>query len=131
MRPLRLRSRWGLLTVIASGLAWLLPAGAARAQSSYGYDSFVYGAAPAQSYYANAGYSPIYSDPSTAEHAIGEQEPFRRVVPYAAPPYGMFGPSDGLTYVYPAPANTAPARVQTQVVTPRRRGLLGRVRGRR
>lgn len=129
MRPLR--TRWGLLTVIASGLAWLAPVGAARAQSSYGYDSFVYGAAPAQSYYANAGYSPIYSDASTAEHAIGEQERFRRAAPYSTPPFGMFGPSDGLNYAYPGAMNTAPARVQTQVVTPRRRGLLGRVRGRR
>lgn len=128
MRPRH--TRWGLTTVIASGLAWLMPAATARAQSSYGYDSFVYGAAPAQMYYANSPYSSIYSDHSTAEHAINEQEMFRRVAPYSTPPYGAFGPSNGLnTYTYRNPIGRAPA--PPQMVTPRRRGLLGRTRGRR
>ena len=84
-------SRPGLLRplgfVIAAGLAWLLRR-RRPAQFSYGYDSFVYGAPPAQSFWSASGYMAPYTDPSTGVFQNGQVVPPRTAVPYSNPPYG-------------------------------------------
>lgn len=122
------RTRWGL--AVAAGLAWLAPAGAAHAQVSYGYDSLVYGGAPAQSYYNSWGYSSLYTEPSTAMFTPGMPTPPRTVAPYDDPPYGTFGQGNNLPgYTYHRSAAVAPPA--KAVVTTKRRGLFGRTRTRR
>jgi hypothetical protein len=126
MPPHRSRTLFGL--ALAAGFAWLAPASDARAQYSYGYDSFV-SYPPSATFWYNAGYSGVYTDTSTGVFADGTQAPFRGVAPYSEPPYGQFNRSNGLPYVgrTTAPAAAAPPR---PAVVNRRRGLLGRVRGR-
>lgn len=120
-------SRTLLGLAVAAGFCGLGPAPAARAQYSYGYDSFVY-YPPAQTYWYSAGYSGVYTDQTTGAYLNGTQAPFRGVAPYAEPPVGQVGRGNGLTYYGRAGAvTTAPP---PRVVVTRRRGLFGRVRGR-
>jgi hypothetical protein len=124
MRPRR--TRWGLL--IAAGLVWLLPTGSARAQYSYGYDSFVY-YPPSQAYWGNAGFHSIYTDPTTGAFYNGSVAQNRTVVPpYANPPYGAFQQGNGLPRVSNRPLTSPSAVPARQPVVRQRRGLFGRLR---
>jgi len=67
----------------------------ARAQFSYGYDSFV-GYPQSQAFWYSSGYSPVYNDPTTGVFADGSVAGFRGVAPYYEPPFGQFGPVNGL-----------------------------------
>ena len=117
------RAGWGIAA--AAGLVYMFSGSEARAQFSYGYDSLTY-IPTAQTYYANAGYSPIYTDPSTGAFVNGTTMGPRVVAPYGEPPFGTFGRGNGLyTYGRNGAIVAAPARV---VAAPRRRGLLGRQR---
>ena len=125
-RPFRFRRRTFSISFFALTLiAWLGPISTARAQFSYGYDSFV-GYPQSQSYWNGVGYSGVYTDMSTQVHAAGSPEPYRGLAPYHQPPYGQFGRPYALSYQgRPAPVATAPPRAVV-----RRRGLLGKARGR-
>lgn len=116
------RTRWGI--AIAAGLVWLLPATAARAQFGYGYDSFLYGSPPPQTFWAGAGFDSQYTDPSTGVFFNGEIASPRTVAPYAYPPYGAFQRGNGLPAVN-RPFVMAPAPVRPAAVR-RRRGLIRR-----
>jgi len=105
MRPRSIPTCWGL--AIAAGLIALLPATAARAQYSMGFDSFVYEPPPPQTFWAGAGFPSMYTDPSTGVFADGEYVGNRTVAPYTAPPYGLFPQRGGLPAVYPRPAVAA------------------------
>lgn len=119
------RARWVL--AIAAGLVWLLPASAARAQFSMGYDSLTYGP-QSQSHYAGMGYTSIYTDPSTGVFADGMNAPVRTVTPYPPPSFNSVGPANGLNYYsYGQPTTVTRAPVRRLVVQ-KRRGLFGRVR---
>ena len=118
-------TRWGL--AIAAGLVWLLPATAARAQYSYGYDSFVT-LPPAQSFWYSSGYEAVYTDPSTGAYHNGQVVPNRTVAPYADPPYGQFRVGNGLPVVAARTTIATPATVRQPVVKSKKRGLLGRRR---
>jgi hypothetical protein len=112
---------------IAFGVAWLALSPAARAQYSYGHDSFV-GYPQSQAYWYSAGYAGVYTDPTTGVYASGTVAPYRGVAPYMQPPYGQMGSSNGLTvYGSPYAVTNAPPR---PVAVQRRRGLLARLRGR-
>lgn len=139
MRP-RLTLSPPLLAFSAiAALSLLGPARSAKAQFSYGYDSFV-NIPPAQAYWNGAGYGGPYTDPTTGVFAAGTQTPYRGLTPYMEPPYGQFGRSNGLNYARTAPVTTAPragaalapapAQVRTTTPTVRRRGLFGRNRAR-
>ncbi len=105
----------------------MLPTSSARAQYSYGYDSFV-GYPQSASFWNGAGYSGVYTDMSTQVHAAGTVEPYRGVAPYTQPPFGSFG-SNGLTYIPRQPA-VAPRANQAVRVVPRRRLVFGNARPR-
>ena len=124
-------TRRACLALTVAGLALVLPAGSARAQSSYGYDSFLYGAPPAQSFWAGPAYPSMYTDPSTGVFSANSVAPYRGVAPYNEPPFGMIDRGANLPPITrQAPAAQAPARAQ--VVQPQpRRGLLRRVVRRR
>lgn len=120
MRPFR--TRWGL--AIAAGLAWMTPATPARAQFAYGYDSFMYGTPPPQTFWANAGFQSVYTDPSTGVFAGNEVTPPRTLAPYANPPYGAFQRGNGLPAVArPNPVAVGPVR---RPAVRQRRGLIRR-----
>jgi hypothetical protein len=112
-----------LLIAAAAALVWLCPASAARAQFSYGYDSWIYGGtAPAQLWYSGFGYSSMYVDPSTAFYQSGTAAPPRPLAPYEKPPFGSFGRANGVS-PYAAPA---PPAVAAPAGPPPRRGLIRR-----
>jgi hypothetical protein len=103
----------------------------ARAQFSYGYDSFV-NVPSAESHYFNMGYQNIYTDPTTVTYANGTAGPMRTIAPYVAPPFNAFQQGNGLPAVSTRPAAVAvaakPGVVAKPQVVVRRRGLLFRRR---
>ena len=115
------------LFLAAAALAWLCPAASARAQFSYGYDSWIYGGgvAPAQAWYNGFGYSSMYTDPSTAFYRSGTAVPPRPVAPYEEPPFGSFGRANGVA-PYAAPAAPAVAAPVPPRVQAPRRGIIRR-----
>jgi len=116
-------TRWGL--AIAAGLAWLLPATAARAQFSLGYDSFVYGAPPPQTFWYSAGYESVYTDPNTGVFRDGQSAGPRTLAPVVRPPYGTFPQGGTLPTVTTRPAQGwAPVPQAPQRAVGRRRGLI-------
>ncbi len=122
---------------IAVGLLVVGQASTARAQSSYGYDSYNYGNyQPSMTYYYNSGYSRIYTDASNGMGGNGYNVSGpRTVAPYVAPPYGTtFGPG-GLPSVdarirAAAVARAAPPKAPAPV-QPAPRGPLKRLFRRR
>ena len=127
MRPQHGLNRTLLGLALAAGLAWLTPS-PARAQFTYGYNSVVT-YPPSQAYWYGAGYSGVYTDTSTGVYVPGALAPFRGVAPYADPPFGQFARSNGLV-VNARPNTVTVAPPPRPVVVQRRRGLLGRLRGR-
>ena len=123
MRP-RQTCRWGF--AIAAGLIGLSTGTDARAQFSYGYNSWV-NVPSAESAYASMGYQNIYTDPTTASFMNGTPGPLRTVAPYSAPPFGAYQQGNGLPTVATRPA-TVVAAPQRRAVVVRRRGLLFRRR---
>jgi hypothetical protein len=130
MIPHRSRTRRGRF-LAAAGLAWaclwLVPAPAAHAQYSYGYDSMYYGQVPSQTWWRGAGFSGMYTDPSNGVYQNGAVVPPRPVAPYEQPPYGTFGRANALAPGYASngtPLVTAPP-------TPPRRGVIRRMLRRR
>ncbi len=119
MRPRRIR--WGF--VIAAGLVGVSPMTPARAQFSYGYDSFLYGTPPPQTFWADQGYPSVYTDPSTGVFQGREVTPPRTVAPYANPPYSAFQQGNGLPTVARPGAAVAPVR---RPAVRQRRGLIRR-----
>jgi hypothetical protein len=119
--------------MLAAGLLSVWPATAARAQFSYGHDSFVYGVQPSASYYYYSGYQSIYSDPGNGVYSPnGIPAPPRAVAPYYPPPFQQFDHSSGLNTsptLGSSPLVLAPAPPRR--VVPQRRGLFGRMRGKR
>lgn len=105
---------------IAVGLLTLGLTDTARAQFSYGYDSYNYGSyQPSMTYYYSSGYSRMYTDPSNGMGGNGFNVAGpRTIAPYAQPPYGSsFGPVNGLPSVY---ARGPAAAVAPVPVNPRR-----------
>jgi hypothetical protein len=128
----RTRRRW---VAAVAGLSWagfwlvLLPVPAARAQYSYGYDSWVYGYMPSQAWWRGAGYSQIYTDPTNGVYPNGTLVPPRTVAPYQEPPFGTFGRGNALAPGYAA--NGAPLVTAPPVPPAQRRGVIRRIFRRR
>jgi hypothetical protein len=122
-----MRRTFGL--ALAAGLFALLPTSSARAQFSYGYDSFVYNVPSGASYWNAAGYSPVYTDPSTVTFPGNAVSPYRGVVPYYEPPTGTFGRPNTLSAYRPPVQGVTVAPARPAAPAPRR-GLLGRIRRR-
>jgi hypothetical protein len=125
---------------IAVGLFVLGHAAPARAQVSYGYDSYNLGNyQPSMTYYYTSGYSRMYTDPSNGMGGNGFNVAGpQTVAPYVQPPFGSFGSGGRLPSVYAqGPAATvarAPARAVAPaktVVQPAPRGPLKRLLRRR
>jgi hypothetical protein len=125
-----MRRTFGL--TIAAGLLALWPASTARAQAAYGYDSYYYNLPQSAGYWYGAGYSGMYTDQSTTSFATNGVAPYRGTAPYATPPFSQFSRTDGLANVSPGAVTRAPVPVTVRrPVVVQRRGLFGRVRGRR
>ena len=108
---------------IAVGLLVLGQAATARAQFSYGYDSYNYGSyQPSMTYYYSSGYSRLYTDPSNGMggNGVNFAGP-RTIAPYSQPPYGSFGAGDRLPSVYAQGPAAAVAPVQAKPRGPLRR----------
>ncbi len=114
---------------MVAGLAWLLPATAARAQFPYGYDSY-YSYPNSATFWYQPGVSAVYTDPSTGAFHYGEYVSGRTIAPYSQPPYGAFQQGSGLPYVAGrstvAAAGAAAAPVRKPVLTRRRAVILKR-----
>jgi hypothetical protein len=130
-----MRRTFGL--TLAAGLLSLLPAAAARAQVSYGFDSLTYGYQPSATYYQYSGYQSIYTDASNGVYnPYLAPAPPRPVAPYSQPPYDQFGRSTNV-WLNTSPtarssaAAAAVVQVQPRRLVPMRRGLFGRPRPRR
>ena len=111
--------RFPLGMTITLGLFTLMPATSARAQFSYGRDSFIYGGyQPSMSYYNAPGYSQVYTDPSNGIYADGTALGPRVMTPYSQPPAGStFGQGTGLPTVYARPAQGPQASVVRPTAT--------------
>ncbi len=93
---------------IAAALLAVWPATPARAQFSYGRDSFIYGGyTPSMSYYNGPGYTQMYTNPTNAFYAQGTTLAPQLAAPYTQPPYGSFTPGNGLPTVYAQPAQAS------------------------
>jgi hypothetical protein len=116
---------------IAVGLLALGQASTARAQFSYGYDSYNYGNyQPSMTYYYSSGYSRLYTDPSNGMGGNGYNVAGpKTVAPYVQPPFGSFEAGSRLPSVYAqGAAARVPARTAVQAAP---RGPLKRIFRRR
>ncbi len=108
---------------MVAGLAFLaLPANRANAQFSYGYDSYLYGNLPPQTFWAGAGFDSQYTDPATGVFLNGGFTSPRTVAPYENPPYGSFTRGNGLPTVN-RPFSMVPGQAAKPAAR-RRRGLI-------
>jgi len=132
-RDSTMRRVFGLM--IAVGLLGSLSGRAVFAQSSYGYDSFVYGVPSGASAWSNSGFNGVYTDRTTASFMGNEAAPLRAIAPYGQPAYGTYAVGDSLGIartragvaapgVVPAVRTVPMVQVQPRVVV--RRGLFGR-----
>ena len=116
------------LTIAATLLA-LWPATSAKAQFSYGRDSYIYGGyQPSMSYYNAYGYNQMYTNPANGIYTAGTTLPPQVAAPYTQPPYGSFTPGSGLPTVYSQPAQVVPRSVVTPAPVVRVRRPLARRR---